>query len=150
MRVSRLAVSLLSLAILVLINSSLQAQATAQAQAPGWECYKCTYVFNHMMSFCDDTGVNEVGQVSCTDSGWDCVRSGMACAILPDALRLNDDTSPSVPGVDGGTIQLVSVGPFLWAGANCQDGIRVFVSSSPDRAIGLTELNPGSVDLALK
>ena len=150
MRVSKVLTSLLSFAFLLVVVPQLYSQVTVQAQAPGGECFKCTRVFGGQIGICDDVLAGGTGMTYCQDSNWDCVMSGNHCAVIFQLARLADDLSPTVAGLDGGTLRLVAIAPYLWAGSDCKNGVRTFVSRSPDLAVGLIELTPASTELAAR
>jgi len=149
MRVSKVLPLLFSSALLLVVAPQLYSQVSAQAQAPGFECYKCTR-FAGGIGFCEDARTGETGQSYCRDSNWDCVMAGEHCAVIFGQALLTNETSPAVPGVQGGTLRLVAIAPYLWAGADCKNGLRTFVSTSPDLAVGLVELTPRTTEFALR
>lgn len=150
MRVSKAVSPLSAFALLVFLLPPLYAQAGTQAQAPGADCYKCTRVFAGEIGFCDDVQVGGSGMTYCRDANWDCVMSGNHCAVLFELGRVADALSPTVSGRQGGELRLVAIAPYLWAGADCKNGLRTFVSKSPDLAVGLVELTAGSTQLAVR
>jgi len=150
MRVSKVVPALLAFAFLVCCIPQLYAQMTTQAEAPGGECYKCTRVFGGQIGICDDVLAGGTGMTYCQDSNWDCVMSGNHCAVIFQLALLADESSPTVAGLEGGSMRLVAIAPYLWAGADCKDGVRTFVSTDPDVAAGLVELTPRSTELALR
>jgi hypothetical protein len=76
----------------------------------------------------------------------------MACALLrPIIVQMQkNETAPSVPGMKGGELRLAAIGPYLWAGGDCENGLHIYRSTSPDLAVGLVEVTAQPMELALR
>jgi hypothetical protein len=150
MRVSKFVVTLLSLTALAFVVPRLEAQVHPMTKM--FECYTCL-VFTPSWSMCiAATEGGPTGRETCNDASGTCQMGGMACAILPPIIvqMQKNETAPSVPGMKGGELRLAAIGPYLWAGGDCENGLHIYRSTSPDLAVGLVEVTAQPMELALR